>query len=259
MKNYIGVFLGVFASLVINAQNQKRDTEHFKATYNHETEIYAIASLELLETVWTIASDNGFNLPQKIRFSIEKSDRNALYFNRKSLKGITWEYESLAEFMPPDQGGKNCIYGLCHEIGHLCMHNTNNNRNSWMSLNYREGWADYFGNMIVDSLYNEHGTDIWPNPHNFKKYAGMEYFHNRLEEDNPKLQSFNNASQFWYDLGSEIGFNNIQLFFDTIKTDKVDNPGAREKFNKVLEEYLKKQDIEGWFEQFVDDLIINKE
>ena len=259
MKKSIGILIALLASISIIAQVQKKETEHFSAKFAIEAEEYAIASLEVLEAAWTIASNNGFYLPNRIKFSIKKSDRNALYFNRKSLKEITWEYESLSDFLPPDQSRKNNIYGLCHEIGHLCMHNTNHNRNSWMSSDYRESWADYFGNIIVDSLYEELGIDFWPEPHDFKRYAGMDYFLQRIEKNNPKLQSFNNSGLFWDELGNEIGFSNIHMFFNSIEAQKVDNPGATGKFIDVLKLYLEGRDVEGWFEQYAEDLIINLE
>ena len=127
-----------------------------------------------------------------------------------------------------------------------------------MSLYYREGWADYFGNILVDSIYQELGIEVWPDPHNYRKYAGMEYFRKRLEENNPQLQSFNNAGRFWSEHGSEIGFNNIPGFFKSIKEENVENPGAKEKYLKVVKGYIDKQDVDVWFEQYADNLIINE-
>ena len=241
------------------AQNEKSETEHFKAKYPSEVKVYALASLEVLEAAWTTATRNGYVLPKEIKLSIKKSDRNALYFNRKSLREIVWEYEQISEMLPPDQSKKNNIYGLCHEIGHLCMYNTTHNRNSWMSYDYREAWADYFGNMIVDSLYDEFGIDIWPEPHDYRKYAGIEYLIARIEKNSPKLQSFNNASLFWYELGAELGFSNIQKLFSAINEEKVDNPGALDKFANVLERYLEKPNFQEWFDQYSGALIISKE
>lgn len=255
MKKSIGILIALLASTSIIAQVQKKETAHFSAKFDSETEAYAIASLQVLDAAWTISKNNGFDIPNRIKFSIRKSDRNALYFNRKSLKEITWEYESLEDFLPPDQGGKNCVYGLCHEIGHLCMYNTNHNRNSWMSYDYRESWADYFGNIIIDSLYRELGIDFWPEQHEYNRYAGMDYFLKRIEKNNPELQSFNNSGLFWYELGNEIGFSNIHMFFNSIEAHKVDNPGAMNKFIDVLKLYLEGRDVEAWFEQYAKNLI----
>jgi len=257
MKRNIILVIALFAASFCAAQGQKKVSEHFTTNYPSEVEEYAIASLNVLEAAWSIATRNGYSLPKHLKFSIKKSDRNALHFNRKNLKEIVWEYQNLSEMLPPDKSKKNNIYGLCHEIGHLCMYNTTHNRNSWMSYDYREAWADYFGNMIIDSLYEAFGMEIWPEPHNYKKYAGMEYFLGRIEIGNPKLQSFNNAGQFWYEIGSEIGFNNINILFSSVRDEKVDNPGAKGKFEKVLEKHMAKPDVQDWFNQYSGDLIID--
>ena len=259
MKKYFSMFLVLIAASPGIVQGQKVQTEHFTSKYQLEAKAYASASLEVLEAAWSIAVRNGYSLPEQLKFTMKKADRNALYFNRKNLKEIVWEYENLSEMLPPDKSKKNNIYGLCHELGHLCMYTTNHNRNSWMSYNYREAWAVYFGNMIIDSLYEEYGMDIWPAPHDYKKYAGMKYFLGRIENNNPELQGFNNAGLFWYELGSELGFSNIPKFFNSLKEEKVDNPGAKEKFAKILEGYMAKQDNQNWFDQYSGDLIITIE
>ncbi len=250
--NLLFVFYSTFA------QTQKTETEHFKANFNIEIEEYALASLKVLEEAWSIATNNGFYLPERINFSIVASERNALYFNRKNLREITWEYKTKHDFLPPDQSKKNNIYGLCHEIGHLCMYHANHNRNSWMSYDYRESWADYFANTIIDSLYENIGINFWPEPHNYRKYAGTAFLLERLETDNPDLQNFNQACSFWYELGDSIGFSNLSRFFKSINSQKVDNPGAKEKFAAVLRDYLEKDQVDEWNFKYAEYLIINK-
>ncbi len=259
MKKLVGLIIVLFAFYSTFAQIQKVETEHFKAKFEPDIEEYALASLKVLEEAWNIATTNGFFLPEKIKLSIVSSERNALYFDRKNLKEITWEYETKNDFLPPDQSMKNNVYGLCHEIGHLCMYNTNHNRNSWMSYDYRESWADYFSNMIIDSIYEHIGIDFWPEPHDYRKYAGIEFLLKRIEKDNPKLQSFNQACSFWYELGDTIGFSNINRFFESINSQKVDNPGAKGKFAGVLKDYLDNNEVDEWCRQYADHLIINEE
>lgn len=254
---FLLILLFVFSSTF--AQMQKTRTEHFKASYNIEIEEYAQASLKVLEEAWSIATNNGFYLPKTIIFSIVASERNALYFNRKNLREITWEYKTKNDFLPPDQSRKNNVYGLCHEIGHLCMYNTNHNRNSWMSYDYRESWADYFANTLIDSVYENIGINFWPEPHDYRKYAGREFFLKRLEKDNPDLRSFNQACLFWYEFGEIVGFSNICRFFDSINSQKVDNPEAKGKFTNVLKDYVDQNEVDEWKEKYADNLIINKE
>lgn len=259
MKKFPGLVILLFVFYSTLAQTQKTRTDHFRANYNLEIEEYALASLKVLEEAWIIAANNGFYLPDKINFSLIASERNAMYFDRKNLREITWEYETMNDFLPPDQSRKNNIYGLCHEIGHLCMYYTNHNRNSWMSHDYRESWADYFANTIIDSIYGEIGINFWPEPHDYREYAGMDFFLKRLEIDKPDLRNFNQACSFWYEFGEIAGFSGISSFFESISSKKVDNPEARVKFTNVLRDYVKQNEIDEWKAKYADILIINKE
>lgn len=82
---------------------------HFQVKYEAETKIYADASLKVLELSCEIAQRNGYNLPEKLKFSVIKTDRNVLYFDQKKLNGIVLEYKSLDMFLSPKEGGKNKV------------------------------------------------------------------------------------------------------------------------------------------------------
>ncbi|MDP2162461.1 MAG: hypothetical protein Q8K02_18415, partial [Flavobacterium sp.] len=207
-------FLLIFGSNLLNGQTHKIETEHFKVKYDIEAEEYAKASLKVLELAWTIAIRNGYNLPDKIKFTIKNTDRSVLYFDRKSLKGITLEYKTMDSFNSPKNGGKNNIYGLCHELGHLIMYNTTTNKNNWMSYNFRESWADFWGNTVIDSIHSELGIDFWPNPYNYLEFSGSEYMKKRIDQNNSKIADFNKSVQFWIDLNSIIGFNKMNQIFE---------------------------------------------
>lgn len=246
----------IFFSLVLDGQMKKAETEHFKARFETEAEPYVLAGLELLESVRTIATDNGFYLPDMIRFSVIRSDRNVLYFKKKSLKEIVWEYNDMKNFLPPMESGKKNIYGLCHEMGHLCMYNTNHNRNNWMSYDYREAWADYFGNLMVDSVYDQLGTGFWPDPHDYREYSGMDYFAERSSEERPEMRTFYRAGMFWYELSGMIGFNHINGLFDALEKSNVKNPGAGDKYQEILSRFMPGEHTEEWFTRYADGLIL---
>lgn len=248
------LFIG---TITINGQIKKLETAHFKVTYETETETYALASLKVLDLAWNIADRNGYNLPDRIKFSIIRSNRNVLYFDRKSLKGITLEYCTLNTFASPNEGGKNNIYGLCHELGHLCMYNTATNKNNWMSYNYRESWADFFGNFIIDSVKQELGIDFWPESYNYLKFSGTDYMKSRIDKNDLAIKDFNKACLFWLDLNSKVGFTKMNSFFVEIKEYKVSNPNAKDKFLQVLKNFSKEKDIEAWFNEYADYLILD--
>lgn len=127
-----------------------------------------------------------------------------------------------------------------------------------MSYDYRESWADFFGNFLIDSVFQYLGTDFWPEPHDYSESAGMDFFLQRIENDNPKLQSFNKSALFWYELNLKLGFRNIPGFFEEIKKKRVRNPDAKQKFLDVLEEYIGEDDLPTWFNEYADYLILDK-
>lgn len=249
----------IFASKLLNGQTDKFKTEHFKVKYDVEAEKYAKASIKVLELAWTIATRNNFYLPDKIKFTIKKSDRNVLFFDRKSLSGITLEYNTMETFNSPKQGGKNNIYGLCHELGHLCMYNTATNKNKWMSYNFRESWADFWGNFVIDSVHAELGTDFWPNSYDYLEFSGSDYMTKRIHENNLKIADFNKAGKFWIELNYIVGFKNMNLIFEQVNELKVSNPDAEEEFLTVLKTVSDNEKIGDLFRQYSDILIIKQE
>lgn len=258
MKRVIWSLYIILLSVTLNGQIKRVETEHFQASYEVEAEKYVLASLEVLELARDLASKTGYDLPDKLQFSVIRSERNVLYFSRKKLNGIIWEYNSMENFLPPGESRKKNVYGLCHEIGHLCMYHITNNKNNWMSYDYRESWADFFGNYLIDSVYHYLGADFWPEPHDYRESAGMEFFLQRIERDNPELLSFNKSSLFWYELNSKLEFRNMPEFFEKIKNKRVRNPDAKQKYLDVLKASLGEDDITAWFNDYADYLILDK-
>lgn len=249
----------IFSSNVLSGQTNKVETEHFKVKYDIEAENYAKASLKVLELAWTIATRNGYNLPDKIKFIVKNTDRSVLYFDRKSLKGITLEYKTMDSFNSPKHGGKNNIYGLCHELGHLCMFNTTTNKNNWMSYNFRESWADFWGNFVIDSVHAELGTDFWPDSYDYLEFSGSEYMAKRIEQNNPKISEFNKAGQFWIELNAIVGFKNMNLIFEQVNHKKVSNPNAMKEFLMVLKSVTNDDMIEDLYNKYSNLLIVRQE
>ena len=256
MNRLLILFFLIYCSYAVNGQSKKTETEHFKVKYDIEAEEYVNASLKVLELAWTIAIRNDYKLPDKIKFSVKKTDRSVLYFDRKSLSEITLEYKTMDAFLSPNQGGKNNIYGLCHELGHLCMYNSTTNKNNWMSYSFRESWADFWGNTIIDSINAELGTDFWPTPYDYLEFSGGEYMTKRIEQNNAKIAEFNKACQFWIDLNTRVGFENMNRIFEKVNQIKVSNPNAKEEFLLVLRAVTDDHKIENFYNQYSGVLIV---
>ena len=66
MKKFLCLLNLLFIFYSTIAQIQKLETEHFKAKFDIEIEDYALAGLMVLEEAWTIATNNGFYLPERL-------------------------------------------------------------------------------------------------------------------------------------------------------------------------------------------------
>ncbi len=232
----------------------KMETEHVIARYDTEVEEYVLASIKVLELVRELAIKNGFDLPDKIKFNVIHSDRNVTWFDKKGLDKLTWEYTSLDNFLPPLKSKKKNIYGLCHEIGHLCMYRTFYKNNLYLTYNYRESWADYFGNLMIDSVYSKLGTDFWPEPHDYTSTSGMNFLKNRISNNNPDLKEFNACSQFWIELTDKIGFSNYNDFFSDITAMRTFDD-KRSELAIVISKYISDENVEDWFNKYADYVI----
>lgn len=256
MSRYCWVLL-VLVSMNSFSQIKKFETDHFLVKYEAEAETYARASVKILEYTRELAIQYGFDLPHKLQFSVLRSDRNVLYFDYKKLKGITWEYNSMTNFLPPEESRKKNVYGLCHEIGHLCMYRSVPVKNNWMSGDFRESWADFFGNYIIDTVYEHLGAACWPEPHDYKETAGMVFLLSRIAKDDPEWMSFNRASQYWYEMHTRLGFQGFTRFFQELHKQKVRNPNAGEEYLEVLSMFIPEDDLHEWFEPYAEYLIVH--
>ena len=251
--NYILLLLiGLLPSIKSIGQKTKIETDLFKVEYEKEAEKYVLASLKILDFVKDETIKNGFELKKKkLKFTLKKSNRTLLYIDRK-LKGIIWEYKSLDDFLPTKRSGKKNIYGLCHEFGHLFMFNLIKNKNNWMTKEHNEAWADLFGNYMIDLLFDKKGLNIWPEPYNYTKNAGLKAMKERIEKriTNPKTKKFETASLYWYQLNEIIDFKNFSRLFRIINNENVKNPNARKKYLNVLKNFKKDYEWDLWFPKF---------
>ena len=108
MKPLTFLLAGILISIngILSGQVKKMRTEHFRITYEQEAEKYAEASTRILETVYGIAMQAGYDMPGTLKFTLKKTGRNLLYYDHKRLSGITWEYKSPDNLLPPRQSRK---------------------------------------------------------------------------------------------------------------------------------------------------------
>ena len=233
------------------AQIKKTTKGHFVIRYEKDVETYAMAGANILNFVWDRLDELGFKPPKKIGFNLIKSDKNQLGINT-ATQIIYLHYTSL----DPSKISANFVYGLCHEMGHLGMSNITPN-SDWMTKDYREGWADFFGDNMVALVYEKYGVDAWPNPYNY-----MAQMVNRstdkeqtIKNGEGALYGFYISVIFWEKLVYEKGMDKIPFFFNQIKSNGVSNPNADKKFRMELVKFEVTNELLDYFEQNREYLI----
>jgi len=233
----ITLVLIVITNMNVHAVKKTITTNDFIIQYEECTEKYAKASLKILKIVKSNAVKMGFPLSKKIELDIVKSNKCLLYVRVDNPNLITWEFKSMNDFRAPQKSGYNNVYGLCHEMGHVCMGNITP-RYNWMTKDYEEGWANYFGCLMIEHVYKDLGEKAWPDKHDYYRFTGMSAFKTELKgkifKDCP---GFIYCSSFWYNLSLRIGKNNISNFLYTINLSDVNSFNCEIKFINILKSY----------------------
>ena len=238
MKHKLTTLILIVISIInVHAATKTITTKNFVIQYDGSTENYAKASLKILEIVKKNAVKLGFYFPKKVELHIIKSDRHMLYVRGDNPNLITYEYKSIKDFLAPEKSGYHNVYGLCHEMGHVCMGNITPHYN-WMTVDYSEGWANYFGCLMVENVYKSLGVEAWPNQHNYHKSRGLQAFLKGINDNKSKENiGFFYCSLFWYNLGKQIEKSNICNFMVSLKVSNINKADCEIKYLDLLKMY----------------------
>ena len=254
MRNFLLFITLTSVVFCSNAQTEKTNNGHFVICYDKDVESYAMASGNILNLVWDRLDEFGFKPPKKVVFNLVKSERNRLFLH-KDKPIITLEYISL----DPSKVPVNFVYGLCHEMGHVCMFHITPNKNNWMSLPYREGWADIFGESMTILLDEKFGVDAWPNPYNYlERLAVYTNMRTQAFEKGDDVSASYISDFFWKKLVEEKGMDKMPFFFRQIKSNRVRNPDADKKFRAELVKFGVTDDLLDYFDQNKQHLILSE-
>jgi len=237
MKLTLTIFILIAMSILnVHAVTKTITTDDFIVQYEDSTENYAKASLKILQVVKSNAIKMGFIFSNKIELHIVKSDKVMLFVRGDIPNLITWEFKSMTDFLSPEKsGGYNNVYGLCHEMGHLCMFNILNGKNNWMTVDDSEGWANYFGSLMIENVYRDLGIKVWPDQHDYHASRGIQAFLKNINANtSSKEKGFYYCSLFWYNLSSRIGQNNVSNLFYTINLSDINISNSDIKFLDLL-------------------------
>lgn len=245
------ILLAMF-NMNVHAVKKTITTNDFIVHYEENTEKYAKASLKILNVVKMNAVKMSFTFPKKIEFNIVKSDKFLLYIRSDKPNLITWEFKSMKDFLAPQKSGYNNVYGICHEMGHVCMGNITPH-SDWMTKDYEEGWANYFGSLMIENIYKSLGIKAWPDEHDYHKSRGLKAFLKNIKTNTlTKKKDYYYCSLFWYNFSSQIGNKKVSNFFYTIKMSDINITNSDIKFISLLNQY--KLDS-----NFIDNLMKNKD
>jgi hypothetical protein len=260
MKLKSTIFILIAMSIMnVHAATKTITNKDFIVHYEEYTENYAKASLKILNIVKMNVVKMGFTFPKKIELHIVKSNKNLIYVRGDKPNLITWEFKSMHDFLAPQKSGYNNVYGLCHEMGHLCMGNITPLYYKWMTVDYGEGWANYFGSLMIEKVYKNLGVQAWPDQHDYHKSRGLQAFLKNIKANTlSKEKDYYYCSLFWYNLSSRIGKNNVHNFFYTIKMSDINITNSDIKFLSLLMQYKLDSNFIEDFKKNKDCLLITK-
>lgn len=239
MKLKLTTLIWIVLSIIIDvkATTKTITTKDFIVEYEGGTENYAKASLKILEVVKMNAVKMGFYFPQKVEFCIVKSNKNKLYVSADNPNRITYEIKSMNDLLSPEKSGYNNVYGLCHEMGHLCMFYILP-RNTWMTKDCYEGWANYFGSLMIEHVYQNLGIKAWPDQHDYHKSRGIQAFLKGIKTNKSKeYNGFYYSSLFWYNLSTRIGKKNLCKFIVSLNISNINSSNCEKKFVDIFKMY----------------------
>ena len=255
MRNVFLSTVLIFMAFSSIAQTEKMANGHFVIKYEKDVEAYALSCAHILNFVWDKLEELGFNPPKKVQFNLAKSNRDMLFVD-KDKPIITLEYTTL----DPSKVRANFVYGLCHEMGHLCMFHITPNKNNWMTRAYREGWADVFGESMTILLREKYGLDVWHIPYDYlARLDGYITTRTQAIEIGENISDMFISDIFWQKLVDEKGMDKIPFFFRQIKSNRVRHPDADKKFRAELVKLNISSDLINFFDNNRQHLIISQQ
>ena len=171
---------------------------------------YAEAMARLVEAVrHAYARDFGAGMPDRVVVRVDCDRSNQVRLFNDGADRVMLSLESPDQLRKPSETGLFHIYGVCHELGHIAMYRTLRNRD-WLSADACEGWAHYAGSVMVDTVYDELGPDLWPDKYDYRQ-DGTRRLDQQLGKDKP--DGVVATAGRWRELDKLIGRKNFGKLF----------------------------------------------
>ena len=179
---------------------------HAQVTYPLSLETHARNIAQIVDAAWQSYADlYGLPLPQvlQVKITLDPNQRLQLYTDGKDSFFLQLSNER--QLLPPHQGGPHNVYGFCHEMGHIVFYHRMKNTTG-MPGGIGEGWAHYFGSVIVSHVYEKLGEKAWTPPHNYHESSGVPRL--TLQVNNPdylQRDPVTRAAKTLYDVERKFG------------------------------------------------------
>jgi hypothetical protein len=215
-----------------------------KVEYNIPDKAYAKAVAKIVDFAACRARECGYDIPDQLLVIMELDPRQRQRLSTTGDVKINWELNSEQNLLAPSKSGTFHVYGLCHEVGHICQYRLIKER-SWMTSSAQEGWATYYGYYILDLLFKKHGEKIWPDPHDYTD-RGLA---NQLFEMDKRPDKEQQGPYLWHEFVNIVGEKGVVKVFKAINDAGIDRFNAADEVGEVLKSQKNGAKLAAWWQK----------
>ncbi|MFA4986239.1 MAG: hypothetical protein WC712_06625 [Candidatus Brocadiia bacterium] len=226
--------------------------DNVAVTYQDLEEEFIVAYAKALQIARKSAiEDWGFDMPDTVRLvvksgseqiTLETDGKDGVYFNiTKTADGHNF----------PESGALN-MYGICHEIGHMCMYRLIKDTD-WFANEACEAWARYYGCRTLQKVFDKEGAKLAPGNYDYSK-EGLP----RLEKALRDIPQDENdiMTQLWDAFVKKAGETEIPKIFAEWGKTVPQAPDALAAAEAALKVAKRAQPLTEWWKSIGNNLIL---
>lgn len=257
MKMLIAAALVVGLSVVVSTgKGQASGTyrlDRVVVRYSGIEESYAGAIAQVVETaVLACERDFGFDMPDSISVTVKTGEETRLFTD--GVRDINLTVRSQRDLAKPSTSGVFIIYGLCHEIGRVAMRRAMP-ETLWMTGAATQGLADFLGRRLVDTVYQEHGGELWPDKYDYRA-DGTPRLAEQLQER--KVSAITHAAGLWQELAEMIGDKKLVKVFSAWREAEIDPRDPPAALRRALLEVSGDAKVKRWWNGAEEPFFVSK-
>ena len=215
-----------------------------KVNYNIQDKDYVKAIAKIVDFAASKAIEYGYNMPDQFHVTVHLDPNQKLRLSTTGDCQINLILQNMNQLLAPAKCGVNNVYGLCHEVGHVCQYRILKSR-AWMTSGACEGWAHYFGSHVVDLLYKKYGKKIWPDEHDYSN-MGLKKSLNNMKGSKDET---NQGAYLWSRLADIVGGKGVHKMFQALNDTGIDAFNAAEDVDQVLKKLKNGSKLVKWWKK----------